>query len=223
MSINIDPNYAKAFHRRATARTKLGKLEAAKKDYQEVLRLEPENKTAQADLNKLEQMIESRPLVFPIVKTEEQKSKKPLKRIQIEEINDDSAEKIELEKNIEEINQKIKLNLKEEKLFEVNKTEQVKGNKIVELEVETKKIDQEKCKKSEEEKVKEIFKQERIEDKNIKPTQTAQTKAKKIPDAPANGYQFKKDWQFLKDNLEDLAQYYKVFCLDFNLKKLKFI
>ena len=211
MSIRIDPNYVKAYHRRATARTKLGKLEEAKKDYQEILRLEPNNKSAQADLNKLEQMIESRPLVFPINKTEEQKSKKPLKRIQIEEINDDSAEKIELEKNIEEINQKIKLNLKEEKLFKVNTSEQVKTNKIVELDAETSKKDEEKCEKVKVEKVGETLKQERVEDKNIKPAQTAQIKTKKIPDAPANGYQFKKDWQFLKDNLDDLALYFKVF------------
>ena len=40
-----------------------------------------------------------RHLVFPIVKTEAQRSKKPLKRIDIEEINDESIDKIELVKN----------------------------------------------------------------------------------------------------------------------------
>lgn len=42
---------------------------------------------------------------------------------------------------------------------------------------------------------------------------------KVIPNASTNGYQFKKDWQLLANNLEDLAKYFKV--LNFKLGKYK--
>ena len=118
LSIQLDPTYAKLYHRRATARAKLGKLEEARKDFERLLKLEPQSKLAQVELNKLEQSIEMRQLVFPIVKNETQRSKKPLKRIEIEEINDESADKMELVKNVDEIIQRVKFNLKDEQLFQ---------------------------------------------------------------------------------------------------------
>ena len=40
---------------------------------------------------------------------------------------------------------------------------------------------------------------------------TTTTTSKQIPDVPTNGYQFRKDWQFLNDNLDNLAVYFKVY------------
>jgi len=34
---------------------------------------------------------------------------------------------------------------------------------------------------------------------------------KTVPGVPSNGYQFKKDWQYLNDNFEHLSEYFKVF------------
>lgn len=183
-SIELDSKYTKAYHRRATARFKLGKFEEAKQDFEMVLELEPSSKLAQEELNKLEQLVESRNLVFPVYKRDEDKSKKPLRRILIEEINDESVEKEEVRKNLEQINKKIVLSPKEETLFNPKTQKMDKDKEIV----------VEKIKKIE------------IEDKV-----SAKIEAKAIPDAPSNGYQFKKDWQFLNNNLESLAIYFKVF------------
>lgn len=43
----------KAYHRRGTARANLGKIELAKKDFEKVLSLEPHNKAAQQELDRL--------------------------------------------------------------------------------------------------------------------------------------------------------------------------
>ena len=43
----------KAYHRRGTARANIGKVELAKKDFEKVLSLEPHNKAAQQELDRL--------------------------------------------------------------------------------------------------------------------------------------------------------------------------
>ncbi|RNA24185.1 RNA polymerase II-associated 3-like [Brachionus plicatilis] len=138
-SIELDSKYTKAYHRRATARFKLGKFEEARKDYEMVLKLEPSSKLAQSELGKLEQLIESRNLVFPVCKREEEKSKKALKRILIEEINDESVEKDQVKKNLEQINQKIVLTPKDESLFSLGGKEEDKiAEKVDKIELEEK-------------------------------------------------------------------------------------
>ncbi|XP_013380007.1 RNA polymerase II-associated protein 3 [Lingula anatina] len=105
-SLSLDPTYIKAFHRRGTARTALGKLQDAKHDFQQVLKLEPNNKQASSELNKIEEILNPKPspsisaatpgTVKPVYKPPGQRSKKPLKRIEIEEIGaDEEARKIE--------------------------------------------------------------------------------------------------------------------------------
>lgn len=190
-SIELDSKYTKAYHRRATARFKLGKFEEAKQDFEMVLKFEPNSILAQTELNKLEQLVESRNLVFPVYKRDEDKSKKPLRRILIEEINDESSEKEEVRKNLEQINKKIVLTPKDECLFDTK----------------TQKVDKDK---------QDIV--EKIEKIEIEEKAQIKIEAKTIPDAPSNGYQFKKDWQLLNNNSESLAKYFKV------LKKIyKFI
>ena len=205
LSIQLDPTYTKSYHRRATARAKLGKLEEARKDFEHLLKLEPQSKLAQVELNKLEQSIEMRQLVFPIVKNETQRSKKPLKRIEIEEINDESADKMELVKNVDEINQRVKLNSKDEQLFQSS----LSSSKITILDEK-----QAPLEKSLIQNLEVNVNSVKIEDTKTTHETTNEVKPqvvrKKIPDAPLNGYQFKKDWQFLSDNLEDLATYFRV-------------
>ncbi|XP_078595298.1 RNA polymerase II-associated protein 3-like isoform X1 [Branchiostoma floridae x Branchiostoma japonicum] len=108
LAIDLDPTYTKAYHRRATARMELNKLEDAKRDFEKVLSLEPSNKQAQAELrkikktlqpattNKSEEVVEfkkTKPqpkdpphVVRPINKAIHLRSKKPLRRLVIEEI-----------------------------------------------------------------------------------------------------------------------------------------
>ncbi|KAM8739922.1 RNA polymerase II-associated protein 3 isoform 1-T1 [Acanthopagrus schlegelii] len=97
-AISLDNTYSKAFARRATARVALGKLQEAKQDFQEVLKLEPGNKQALNELQKL-QIAEGssgllqtqdgtlRRTVEPIDKPTHLRSTKPLMRIDIEEVS----------------------------------------------------------------------------------------------------------------------------------------
>ncbi|XP_055367090.1 RNA polymerase II-associated protein 3 isoform X2 [Betta splendens] len=97
-AISLDGTYTKAFARRATARVALGKLEEAKKDFQEVLKLEPGNKQALNELQKLHMdagfsgVLQAedgslRRTVQPIDKPPHLRSTKPLRRIDIEEVS----------------------------------------------------------------------------------------------------------------------------------------
>ncbi|XP_030296050.1 RNA polymerase II-associated protein 3 isoform X2 [Sparus aurata] len=97
-AISLDNTYSKAFARRATARVALRKLQEAKQDFQEVLKLEPGNKQALNELQKL-QIAEGssgllqtpdgtqRRTVQPIDKPTHLRSTKPLRRIDIEEVS----------------------------------------------------------------------------------------------------------------------------------------
>ncbi|KAM3587735.1 uncharacterized protein V6R79_012912 [Siganus canaliculatus] len=97
-AISLDSTYSKAFARRATARVALGKLQEAKQDFQEVLKLEPGNKQALNELQKLQMGLDStgllqtpegtrRRTVQPIDKPAHLQSTKPLRRIDIEEVS----------------------------------------------------------------------------------------------------------------------------------------
>ncbi|KAM9327425.1 RNA polymerase II-associated protein 3 isoform 2-T2 [Pholidichthys leucotaenia] len=97
-AIFLDCTYSKAFARRGTARAALGKLEEARQDFQQLLKLEPGNKQALNELQKLQietgsdsllQMEDGseRRTVQPIDKPPHLRSTKPLRRIDIEEIS----------------------------------------------------------------------------------------------------------------------------------------
>jgi len=193
ISIDLDPKYAKAYHRRATCRQKLVKYELAKKDYEALLKIEPNNRLAQVELNQVIQLIDSRQLVFPVVKKEQDKSTKKLKRIFIEEINDESSERVQMEKKQELMNQRLDLNTEEKKLFDV-KTD-LKKEEPTEV---CERVENITISKSKTAKEKELAKPVNVPEKKII-----------IPDAPSNGYQFKKDWQLLSKNFDDLSTYFK--------------
>ncbi|KAI3366894.1 hypothetical protein L3Q82_009538 [Scortum barcoo] len=97
-AIFLDSTYSKAFARRATARVALGKLEEAKQDFQQVLKLEPGNKQALNELQKLQIDVSSsgllqtpddseRRTVQPVDKPTHLRSTKPLRRVDIEEVS----------------------------------------------------------------------------------------------------------------------------------------
>ncbi|NXI47936.1 RPAP3 protein, partial [Galbula dea] len=104
----LDPSYSKAFARRGAARAALGKLKEAMQDFEAVLKLEPGNKQAINELTKIrnelaekEQWTQQYPAVLikeseikNIVKVTANplhlKSTKPLRRIPIKEIDDDT-------------------------------------------------------------------------------------------------------------------------------------
>lgn len=97
-AIFLDSTYSKAFARRGTARVALGKLEEARQDFQQLLKLEPGNKQALNELQKLQMYTGSSGrlqaangsqmrTVQPIDKPTHLRSTKPLRRIDIEEIS----------------------------------------------------------------------------------------------------------------------------------------
>ncbi|KAM6303464.1 RNA polymerase II-associated protein 3 isoform 1-T3 [Podargus strigoides] len=104
----LDASYSKAFARRGAARVALGKLTEAMQDFEAVLKLEPGNKQAVNELTKIRnELAEKEQWAFQeypavliketeiknIVKTIDPlhvKSTKPLRRIAIEEIDDDT-------------------------------------------------------------------------------------------------------------------------------------
>ncbi|NXR90139.1 RPAP3 protein, partial [Hypocryptadius cinnamomeus] len=107
----LDASYSKAFARRGAARVALGKLKEAIQDFEAVLKLEPGNKQAINELTKIrnelaekeQQTRQEYPAVLikeaeikNIVKVIDNplqiKSTKPLRRIDIEEVDDDTSD-----------------------------------------------------------------------------------------------------------------------------------
>ncbi|XP_011366640.1 RNA polymerase II-associated protein 3 [Pteropus vampyrus] len=98
-AILLDGSYSKAFARRGTARTFLGKLNEAKQDFETVLLLEPGNKQAVTELSKIKkELIEKghwddvfldstqrQNVIKPIDNPPHLGSTKPLKKVIIEE------------------------------------------------------------------------------------------------------------------------------------------
>ncbi len=52
-ALSLDNRYPKAYFRRGMARVKLGKIEEARDDFTDALGLEPGNKSARSELDKL--------------------------------------------------------------------------------------------------------------------------------------------------------------------------
>ncbi|XP_051544412.1 RNA polymerase II-associated protein 3 [Myxocyprinus asiaticus] len=96
-ALALDNTYSKAFARRATARAALGKIREAREDFEQVLKLEPGNKQAIIEIEKLTAELRASGLLFPeentqrrtiqpINKPEHLRSTKPLRRIDIQEV-----------------------------------------------------------------------------------------------------------------------------------------
>ncbi|KAL4227099.1 RNA polymerase II-associated protein 3 [Mactra antiquata] len=106
VALSLDPLYTKAYLRRGSARIGLRKYQEAKSDFEKVLQLEPQNKKAKSDIEFIDKQLakeklvshssstvtESVGIVKAISKSPAQCSKKPLKRIEIEEIGIDEID-----------------------------------------------------------------------------------------------------------------------------------
>ncbi|NWV90114.1 RPAP3 protein, partial [Machaerirhynchus nigripectus] len=107
----LDASYSKAFARRGAARVALGKLKEAIQDFEAVLKLEPGNKQAINELTKIRSELSEKEQrtqqEYPAVLIKETeiknivkvidnplqiKSTKPLRRIDIEEVDDDTSD-----------------------------------------------------------------------------------------------------------------------------------
>uniref|UniRef100_A0AAY4EFQ2 RNA polymerase II-associated protein 3 n=1 Tax=Denticeps clupeoides TaxID=299321 RepID=A0AAY4EFQ2_9TELE len=97
-AIALDATYSKAFARRGTAKAMLGKLKEARDDFEQVLKLEPGNKQAMTELQKIELAVNAaksspphtqRRTVQPIHKPPHLRSTKPMRRMEIEEVGGD--------------------------------------------------------------------------------------------------------------------------------------
>lgn len=175
-----------------------------------MLKLEPNSKIAQIEINKIDNALEKNNLVFPIIKSESQRSKKPLVRVKIEDINveETSTERAKIREDLANIQQKIKLTEKDQELFKVSKP------KIEELSKDEPAHEKTEIVKKKEDDSSNIKKID-----SIKPSSTIQL-PKSIPESPSNSYQFKKDWQYLCGSLDNLAAYLKVRILRFWKKKI---
>lgn len=90
LAIQLDKNYLKAYYRRALARVELGKIDQAKEDLEYILTREPSNSEARIKLDDINKKDEIKRLgrLYPLHdKPVDQRSTKPLKRIEIQEID----------------------------------------------------------------------------------------------------------------------------------------
>ena len=115
LALSHDPAYIKAYLRRGSARVALGKVESAVKDFKDALKLEPENKQAKQELENINKKTtkesgdndflkphkKKKGLISPINKPPHMQSKKPLRRIEVLEIRQIDATKIEADSEVD--------------------------------------------------------------------------------------------------------------------------
>lgn len=97
-ALTLDPLYVKAYLRLGSAQFFMKKLQKAKETFEKVLQLEPQNKQAKLEIEKIEKEMKKEQmvthdssvpdvgLVKPITKPPNKRSKKPLRRLEIEEV-----------------------------------------------------------------------------------------------------------------------------------------
>ncbi|XP_041460502.1 RNA polymerase II-associated protein 3-like [Lytechinus variegatus] len=129
LAISLDCTYVKAYARRGAARLELSKLEEAKKDFQQVLNIETENKQAKNEIKKIDKLLKEREeerrraeepsnVVHAVEKPPHLRSKRPLKRMTIQEVGKGVAEEKQRERE--------KMKMEREKL----KVKQGKGDSV---------------------------------------------------------------------------------------------
>jgi tetratricopeptide (TPR) repeat protein len=90
LAIQLDKNYLKAYYRRALARIELEKIDQARQDLEYILSHEPTNTDAKNKLDEVNKNDEIKRLgrIYPLhYKPIDKRSTKPLKRIEIQEID----------------------------------------------------------------------------------------------------------------------------------------
>ncbi|KAK7075472.1 RNA polymerase II-associated protein 3 [Halocaridina rubra] len=128
--LKLDANYIKGYLRRGSSRLKLGKTRLAADDFKRVLELEPWNKDAKKELEKLDPSIEK----FSSPETEEEKNLKNVNigRVDIKEISSQKTansvqNSLVLEKNFQKVSAEERQNTSESLLKETKK----EGGKMI--------------------------------------------------------------------------------------------
>nr|XP_006820808.1 PREDICTED: RNA polymerase II-associated protein 3-like [Saccoglossus kowalevskii] len=227
-ALSLDYTYVKAYHRRGTARIHLGQLDDAKKDFEQILNLEPSNKQAVNELKRIEQLMRKREedeikkakeaekaIVKPIKKLPHERSKKPLRRLHIEEIGgtDDEEEQINTNKQTE-----VKPVVKEiqKSTFtspadfgNMCNTETKQMNGILADEHKDN-IQAEQNRETSTQNDSDNTKMKSIKASSSPTTvQTTSNKSPSIPDVPSTSFQLLADWKSLQQHPQLLYQYFK--------------
>lgn len=212
VSIRLDFTYVKAYARRGTARIELRNFEDAKKDFMQVLNIEPSNKQAASEIRKIDsklkqlekermeeaekkrmKLAEEEGIVRPIHKPPHLRSKKPLRRIAIEEIG-------QTEKNSDDEDNDSKMNQSASPSFERVSHPEIDADEII-----LKSKDRRRLEDTED-----------ASSKSPAPSSSAassdpvcwSTKVN-IPLTPQTSYQLAKDWKQLQKYPPYLYQYFK--------------
>ncbi|XP_071960806.1 RNA polymerase II-associated protein 3-like [Antedon mediterranea] len=198
LALSLDCTYVKAVCRRASARLGLGKLSEAKQDFEQVLLLEPSNKLAKTELKKIgklekdeEDKHNSAPTnrIYAVDKPPHLRSKKPLKRIHIEEIGTNKEENIDIESTAME-----------------TKDDQQKVPKETEISTDTetheKRVNADTSEKSQLDKTKTASEVVTADVPVITPPPS-------VPPSPQSSYHLLADWKRLEKYPTQLVQYFK--------------
>uniref|UniRef100_A0A8C0B438 RNA polymerase II-associated protein 3 n=1 Tax=Buteo japonicus TaxID=224669 RepID=A0A8C0B438_9AVES len=204
----LDASYSKAFARRGAARVALGKLKEAMQDFEAVLKLEPGNKQAINELTKIRNVCIFMYLCFffckPIVL-------KPLRRIAIEEIDDDTPNSdlpsttylvnnwrdsmsVETTENLDQDDQLTTTDIPKAKHLKI---EEISDTSPLQLPTSVKGISS---------MLHPSFPVNKQREKEIKRSFTS---ASPVPAIPANSFQLESDFRKLKDCPENMYLYLK--------------
>uniref|UniRef100_A0A8D2QKP5 RNA polymerase II-associated protein 3 n=1 Tax=Zosterops lateralis melanops TaxID=1220523 RepID=A0A8D2QKP5_ZOSLA len=209
----LDASYSKAFARRGAARVALGKLKEAIQDFEAVLKLEPGNKQAINELTKIRNVCmiirvqwgfvclgEIKNIVKMIDNPLQIKSTKPLRRIEIEEVDDDTSDgdlpSTTLVNNwrnsvsVEETE-----TLDQDDLLTTVDTPKAKHLKIEEI--------------SDTSLLKNLYQSISMRNPREKDIRRSFMSASPVPPIPANSFQLESDFRKLKDCPENMYLYLK--------------
>lgn len=207
-SLKLDPTFVKAYHRRGTARFHTGKMEQALDDFKKVLSIEPHNKAALQEFERLSKFSKDSSKSTAIEKSKEINS---TKRVSFDQsVTNQTKKAVEIEplKGASEI---IDLSLKHPSLTVVNEFVPVPNNGKTEPDVQ---ISIAVVNDSKQESlgidklINQLSGQKNIELKTIE-IQTAKI-VEIIPPSPKNCIQFYQDWTRLDQNSDLQYQYLKV-------------
>ncbi|XP_066039242.1 RNA polymerase II-associated protein 3 [Chamaea fasciata] len=225
----LDASYSKAFARRGAARVALGKLKEAVQDFEAVLKLEPGNKQAINELTKIRNELAEKEQrthqEYPAILIKEEeiknivkmidnplqiKSTKPLRRIEIEEIDDDTSDGdlpsttlVNNWRNSVSVEEKETLD-QDDLLTTVDipkakhlKIEEISDASLVQLPVNV---------KGNSSTLRPSFPESKQREKNIRRSFMS---ASPVPPIPANSFQLESDFRKLKDYPENMYLYLK--------------
>ncbi|XP_074645536.1 RNA polymerase II-associated protein 3-like [Tubulanus polymorphus] len=202
-AVMLDPTYVKAYSRRAHSRMSLSKYELAKSDFETVLELEPNNKQAKAELDKIDKILNPKPqgqsitegtrgLVKAIYKHPDKRSKKPLVRIEIEEIGESEEEK------------KIRMKIADAQASRGDAKQKVTQQQNVEFENKFLSVKN----KDPGNREKKLDRKTKGDEINVA-QKTDRIKTLSAPETPTTSFQFQTDWKVVSNDSELFYKYMK--------------